>query len=84
MHRLDRQPVYNDGSVLRETLLSQLESQDFSYRRFHLEFAIELSGSLASVVTGYLPNLMTSKECFYQHVRGIIKSLKFFNDFISC
>ena len=63
-------PVHNDGSVLRETLLSQLESTDFCFRRIHFELAAEVKGSLASLATHYSPELLTVNECFFQHSRG--------------
>ena len=63
-------PVVNDGAVMRRTVVAQLESQDFSYARVHLEFACELSGSISDVSMQYAPNLNTAQECFFKHARG--------------
>ena len=70
LHRVERMAVQNDGSVLRETLVSHLESQDFAFRRIHFEFVAEVKGSLESISTQFNPHIMTASECLFQHSRG--------------
>ena len=75
--RVSEPPVVNDGAVMRRTVVAQLESQDFSFARIHLEFACELSGSITDVSLQYAPNLNTAQECFYKHARGTFYILRF-------
>ena len=65
-------PVAIDGAVIRETTLSQLESTAFSFRRVHLEYAIELTGSLSSLSNTYSAALLTGSETFFKLVKGYV------------
>ena len=40
--RLHDVPITNEGSVVRYTVVASLDSQDFTYRKVHFEFACEL------------------------------------------
>ena len=71
LQRAYEKPVSRDGAVIRETTISHLESKDFQFRRLHLEFAAELDGSTASVLTKFSPSFATGKDCFFRHVRGM-------------
>lgn len=70
MQRVSDLPVSLDGSVVRESTISHLESKDFVFKRLHFEFSIELTGSTASVLTKFLPSLALGSDCFFRHVRG--------------
>ena len=72
LHRVCDLPVFLDGAVIRESTLSQLESEDFSNKRFHYEFAIELGGSLNSSAVKYSPALMTGRDCMFRHTKGYV------------
>ena len=64
------QPVQRDGAVIRETVISQLESKDFNFQRMHFEFAIELCGAADSSLSKFSPSFATSSDCFFRHSRG--------------
>ena len=71
LRRACDQPVSRDGAVIRESVVSHLESKDFCFKRLHYEFSVELCGSTKAVLTKFSPSFSTGKDCFYRHVRGM-------------
>ena len=70
MVRLHDVPITNDGAVVRSTVVAKLESQEFEFRKCHLEFACELSSNSESMASKYSPQYYTALECFFRHARG--------------
>ena len=64
------QKISRDGAVIRESVISHLESKDFHFRRLHLEFSAELQGSTEAVLTKYSPSFSTGNDCLFRHYRG--------------
>ena len=77
MRRACDQPVSRDGAVIRESVISHLESKDFCFKRMHYEFSAELGGSTTAVLTKFSPSFSTGKDCFYRHVRGWFQTVIF-------
>ena len=67
-------PVSKDGCVIRESCISQLESDEFCFRRMHYELSLELSGSVNSNVNKFSPSLSTGLDCFFRSLRGKLNS----------
>lgn len=70
LQRVSELPVSLDGSVIRESTISHLESKDFVCKRMHYEFSAELAGSTTSVLNKFMPALALGGDCFFRHVRG--------------
>ena len=68
--QLQSVPIANDGAVLRHTVVACLESQEFIFRKVHLEFCCELSSSTDSLSSQYSPQFYTALDCFFKHARG--------------
>ena len=58
--------------MVRYTVVAFLESQEFTYRKVHFEFACELSQCVDSLASQYSPQYYTALDAFFRHARGII------------
>ena len=61
-------------------MIAGLESQEFTFKKIHLEFACELSSSTDSLCSQYSPQYFTALDSLFKHARGeLYLMLKYFS-----